>query len=447
MALCFGSIAGCDDPASDRGTALDENRATDQSAHGTRPTRKQKQNEPKENEVEPKPSMAGFARAGTLSETPDFLQENNLRNNRRLARLPPRTAIRWAPERRPAKGKPSPIDERFPIYALVTNHVGATGVEKSPLWLATTYRGIRLTYYVDGKDVPLVVNRPSRLYFEASEVPVAGVPIRLAAAGVNEEAETKVILGPGTPVTVIDKTKAYVKGRVEHPGVLLEGYFEVDAVTMTFIMASQALRKPRVNAELVADAAAARSSASIERASKAGLSIQVLDAPKGRPMATLRSNEHTFVEVDVEAKQDGFRRVVVHTTPVSLRPVVAGPVVSGWVHESQLIDVKPRELDEWPEREQPMPEAGSHGPASGEKRNLQPRTILLAEPDGQVVGAVVSDGVSATPQGGADVVLVNNGFGSTFSLYLGGTLFEEKRRSRQVSWIGRGPDRGNEKER
>jgi hypothetical protein len=314
--------------------------------------------------------------------------------------------------------------------------------------LATTYRGIRLTYYVDGTDVPRVVNRPSRLFFEASEVPVAGVPIRLtAAAGVNEEAETKVILGPGTPVTVIDETKAYVRGRVEHPGVLIEGYFEAGAVTMTFIMGSQALRKPRVNAELIADAAAARSSASIERASKAGLSIQVLDAPKGRPMATLRSNEHTFVEVDVEAKQDGFRRVVVHTTPVSLRPVVAGPVVSGWVHESQLIDVKPRELDEWPEREQPMPEAGSHGPASGEKRNLQPRTLLLAEPDGQVVGEVVSDGVSATPQGGADVVLVNNGFGSTFSLYLGGTLFEEKRRSRQVSWIGRGPDRGNEKER
>jgi hypothetical protein len=261
------------------------------------------------------------------------------------------------------------------------------------------------------------------------------------------------MVGPGTPVTVVEEAKAYVKARVDHPGVTLEGYFEANAIGTTFIMGHQALEKPRVNAELVAEGAALGPSASgksekpvpapagtLPTPKEPAFSIQVLDAPKGRPVATLTSNVHTFVEVDKDTKKDGFRWVVVHAAPISLLPVVAGPVVSGWVHESELKDVKPRDVDEWPVKEQAMPDAGTHGPASGKKRNVEPRTILLAEPDGQVVGAVVSDGVSATPHGDSDVVLVNNGFGSTFSLYLGGILVEEKRRSGRGK--GQGPGKG-----
>jgi hypothetical protein len=237
-------------------------------------------------------------------------------------------------------------------------------------------------------------------------------------------------------VTVTKKTNAYVAGRVDHPGVTLEGYFETRNVGLTFIMGPQILDKPRLNAQLAADAKATGSRPP-PKGTEPEFAIRVLDAPQGRTIATLTSNQHTFVEVDKTATKGGFRWVVVHTTPVSLLPAVGGPVVSGWIDESLLKDVKARALGKWPMKEQPMPEAGAHGPLSGGKRTLERETLLLAEPNGQVVGAVVSDGVSVTTNGDSDVVWVNNGFGSTFSLFVTGVQVQDKRQSQRGKGAGK----------
>jgi hypothetical protein len=119
----------------------------------------------------------------------------------------------------------------------------------------------------------------------------------------------------------------------------------------------------------------------------------------------------------------------VHTTPIADRPIVEGPAVSGFVHERHLEEV-PHRLIEFSVRKNIMSEAGAHGPEDEEKRSLKLETLLLAEENGQVVGAVVADGVRVTSEGGPDFVLVNNGFGQTFKLVVAGERAQDRRLGR-----------------